>query len=381
MALSQSKNLKTEVKEALIDVLGKLKKLVGDSEAEREVEKARKGSGGPGDGVPVNINTGAASAVFPDSGPSKILEEHSRLLLEHKEGMSALQEEMAKCTQAIEEQRRSYATVAASTPHKLMQPLRPAVTHSALHSVVVTSEDNQETADEVLNRVRRTVDAKEGWVKVDRVRKAKDQKVLMGFGTVEDKRKVKERLSRKGTGLVVEDVKNKNPLLVLIGVLTINTDKEVLRALRNQHMNLFDGLDPGEARLQVKYRRKARNPHVAHVVLSASPALWARITGVGSVYIDLQRVRAEDQSPLLQCPRCLGFGQGRKFCKEEMDLCSHCGGPHLKSRCPDVLAGLSSSCRNCRWAKFGQVEHNKFSDDCPVRRKWDGIARSSVAYC
>ncbi|CAB3250177.1 unnamed protein product [Arctia plantaginis] len=126
MALSQSKNLKTEVKETLIDVLGKLKKLVGDSEAEREAEKGRKGSGGAGDGVPVNINTCASSAVPPDSGPSKILEEHSRLLLEHKEGMKALQEEMAKCTQAIEEQRRSYATVAASTPHKLMQPLRPA---------------------------------------------------------------------------------------------------------------------------------------------------------------------------------------------------------------------------------------------------------------
>ncbi|CAH2088587.1 unnamed protein product [Euphydryas editha] len=65
-------------------------------------------------------------------------------------------------------------------------------------------------------------------------------------------------------------------------------------------------------RLQVKYHRRARNPLTAHVVLSASPALWRRITEKGSVHIDLQRVRAEDQTPLVQCTRCLGCGHDRR---------------------------------------------------------------------
>ncbi|CAB3256933.1 unnamed protein product [Arctia plantaginis] len=132
LALSQSKNLKTEVKKTLVNVLNKFEKLVADSEAEYEAEKARKGSRGSGDGVPVNISTGTAAAVPPYAA-------------EHKEGMKALQGELARFSQEIREQRRSYASVTASRPQ---QPSGPA----ALHSVVVTSEDDQETADEVLGK-------------------------------------------------------------------------------------------------------------------------------------------------------------------------------------------------------------------------------------
>ncbi|CAH2100842.1 unnamed protein product [Euphydryas editha] len=239
----------------------------------------------------------------------------------------------------------------------------------ALHSVVVTSKDDKNTGEEVLGKVRQTLKAKVGWVKVDRVRKAKDRKVVMDFGTAEDRRKAKERLTKEGSGLTVADVKNRDPLLVLRDVLTMNTDGDIVKALRNQNRDLLDGLGPGDDRLEVRYGRRARNPHVANVALSASPTLWARITGVGSVHIDLQRVRAEDQSPLVQCTPCLGYGYGRKYCKDPADLCSHCGGPHLRSKCADWLAGSSPSSRNCRGAKLNNIEHNAFSDDCPVRKR------------
>ncbi|CAH2104969.1 unnamed protein product [Euphydryas editha] len=131
----------------------------------------------------------------------------------------------------------------------------------------------------------------------------------------------------EGMSLVVKEVKNRDPLLVLRGVLSSHTDEDIIKALRNQNRDLFNGLgNEGDRLLIIKYRRRARNPHVANIVLSASPTLWRRITDKGSVHIDLQRVRAEDQSPLVQCTRCLGYGHGRKFCKDPADLCSHCGG-------------------------------------------------------
>ncbi|CAH2095694.1 unnamed protein product [Euphydryas editha] len=374
-ALGLSRNLKTEVKDTVLDLLDRLKKLVADSEADLQAERARKGNGGPVSDAPMNITTDATFTVPPDSGMSKKLEEHSRLLLENNERMKVLQEQLVKCSQAAEVQQRSYANVVASKPQQ------PASRPAALHSVVVTSENDEETADEVLGKVRQAIDAKEGWVKVDRVRKAKDRKVIMGFGTVEERKKAQDRLAKKGSGLVVEEVKNRDPLLVLRGVLAVNTDGDVIKALRNQNRDLFNNLGPGEDRLLVKYRRRTRNPHLVNVVLSTSPTLWARITGVGSVHVDLMRVRAEDQSPLVQCTRCLGYGHGRKYCKDPADLCSHCGGPHLKAKCTDWLAGSPPSCRNCRRAKFDNIEHNAFSDDCPVRRRWDDLARSTVAYC
>ncbi|CAH2090549.1 unnamed protein product [Euphydryas editha] len=374
-AVSQSKNLRGDLKETILSSLDGLKKLVADAESALEAERARKGSGGSGGVASANITAAVAPAVSPDPGLSGKLDEHSRLLLESNRRMEALQEQLKRCSEAAKAaSQRTYTSVAAVMPQ---HPIKPA----ALHSVLISSSDEKETGEEVLNRVRKTIDAKEGWVKVERVRKAKDRRVIMGFGSAEERNKARDRMSREGSGLVVEEIKNRDPLLVLRGVLSVNTDEDILKALRSQNRDLFDDLGPLDDRLQIKYRRRARNPHVAHVVLSASPTLWGRITGMGSVHIDLQRVRAEDQSPLVQCSRCLGYGHRRKFCKDPADLCSHCGGPHLRSKCADWLAGSPPSCRNCRKAKLDNVEHNAFSDDCPVRRRWDDLARSSVAYC
>lgn len=248
-----------------------------------------------------------------------------------------------------------------------------------LHSVVITSADESETGEEVLGRVRTAVDAKEGWVTVQRVRKAKDRKVILGFSSKEDQNKVKERL--EGNNLLVEEVKNKDPLLVLRDVLNTNTNEDILRSLRNQNKGIFQGLDDEEKQIEIKYRRKARNPHTCHIVISTSPKAWKRALEQGALHVDLQRVRVADQSPLVQCTRCLGYGHTKKYCKEATDLCGHCGGPHLRAECADWLAGATPACKNCSRAGRERTGHDAFDRDCPVRQKWDAIARSAIAYC
>ncbi|KAL4705310.1 hypothetical protein ACJJTC_018996 [Scirpophaga incertulas] len=70
-----------------------------------------------------------------------------------------------------------------------------------------------------------------------------------------------------------------------------------------------------------------------------------------------------------------------KFCKETVEKCSHCGGPHVKNNCPDWLAGAAPTCCNCTTAKIEQNGHNAFSPECQVRRRWEALARAKVAYC
>lgn len=95
----------------------------------------------------------------------------------------------------------------------------------------------------------------------------------MGFGTKTERDKVKDRLGKDSTNLIVEDIKNKDPLLVLRNVLTMNSDEDIVRALRNQNREIFCSLDEGEDRVEVRYRRRARNSHTGHVVLSTSPKI------------------------------------------------------------------------------------------------------------
>ncbi|CAH2087484.1 unnamed protein product [Euphydryas editha] len=72
--------------------------------------------------------------------------------------------------------------------------------------------DEKETGDEVLSRIRKTINTKEGWIKVERVRKDKDRQIIMGFGSTEDRNEAKEGMGKEGTGVKVEDVKYRDPL-------------------------------------------------------------------------------------------------------------------------------------------------------------------------
>ncbi|CAH2216016.1 jg23122, partial [Pararge aegeria aegeria] len=165
-------------------------------------------------------------------------------------------------------------------------------------------------------------------------------------------------------------------------VLSYNTDQEVLRALEKQNKTIFKDLEEDREKLEICFRKKTRNPHANHIVLRVPPRIWQRMTGAEAVHIDLQRVRVVDHSPLVQCSLCLGYGHNRKLCKDTTTKCSHCGGPHIKADCADWIANTPPRCCNCTRAGLeGSAEHNAFSRDCPVRRKWDALARSSIAYC
>ncbi|KAL4720814.1 hypothetical protein ACJJTC_018966 [Scirpophaga incertulas] len=63
----------------------------------------------------------------------------------------------------------------------------------ALHSVIVASKEETWTGEEVLEKVWETMNAKDGWVTIDKVRKVKDRKVIISCGTEEERRRVKER--------------------------------------------------------------------------------------------------------------------------------------------------------------------------------------------
>ncbi|CAK1546359.1 unnamed protein product [Leptosia nina] len=275
---------------------------------------------------------------------------------------------------------KSYASVAATAVNKAENGKAKMEYEKAKYAITVASE-GKETSGEVLEEIRKVIDAKKTGIRVDRIRKIKDQRVVIGCEDREELEKVKNKL-KTNNKLLVEEASNKDPQIILKDVLSVHTDEELVAALKTQNKDLMKGMkkEDGE-RIRVRYRRKTRNPHTNHVVLLVPPKMWQNITETGRVHIDLQRVVAMDQTPLIQCSRCLGYGHGRRLCKEEQDTCSHCGGPHKKEACPENQSGTKPSCINCRRANMETVNHNAFEQECPVRRKWDRLARASVAYC
>ncbi|CAB3257804.1 unnamed protein product [Arctia plantaginis] len=192
--------------------------------------------------------------------------------------------------------------------------------------------------------------------------------------------KVRETIESRGGGLKAAPMRNKDPLVVLKEVYVEGEEEDLISAIYAQNKEIFKDLTEEEKRMVVKYRKRTRNPKTVHIILQVGPNIWRRMTEAGALYLDLQRVRVEDQSPLIQCTRCLAFGHGRKFCTESVDRCSHCGGPHLREKCADFVAGEEPRCCNCSHSGLRKTGHSAFSAECPTRTKWDYLARANTAY-
>lgn len=273
--------------------------------------------------------------------------------------------------QSAPQPKLSYAQIIKTPP-----PPRPN------HTLIVTSTNPRNTGDNVIELIRTALDMKNTGAKVDRVRKAKHQKVVLSCSTKEDLHLVRSRV-QTNKYLKVEVAKNNNPLIIIKDVLSYHSDTEIVEHLLVQNKHLLQGVDLKETTIKVRYRKRARNPHECHPVLELSPSLHKRFVEAGKLYIGLQRRPVADQSPLVQCTKCLGFGHTKAICQEKVDLCSHCGLAHLWEKCPSRTEGKPPTCRNCSKAhgESSDIAHNAFSDQCREKQKWDAIARSRITYC
>ncbi|XP_039764351.1 uncharacterized protein LOC120636856 [Pararge aegeria] len=361
--LEQSGNIKATIKETLIECLSGLYTI-----ALRLNDKA-----------PCPVVQTAPVADFA----KEVLEEirkQSDLVVAARTDMGAVRETVEKLNDDINKNTLggiSYAAMAATTKSAKTSFSQP----ERVHSLIVSSVDAHDTSDDVIVKIRTAVSAKISGLRVDRLRKVRDQKVVLGCQTQEELAKVADKLRSGNPTLLIEEKANKDPLIIIKNVLSYNTDEDITGALKNQNAHLLAGIPEGNYRAVVRYRRKARNPLECHAVLQVSPSVWQNLTQAGKVHVDLQRVQVEDQSPLIQCTRCLSYGHGRKLCTEAADQCSHCTGPHLRRDCPHWMAGEKATCRNCQAAKLDKLDHDTFDKECPIRKKWDRLARLSVAYC
>ncbi|GBP90792.1 Retrovirus-related Pol polyprotein from type-1 retrotransposable element R1 [Eumeta japonica] len=236
----------------------------------------------------------------------------------------------------------NYAEVAAK-PKPVDAALKripgPEIRTGAGHTLIISSRIENHTAEQVFTKLRSVVDAREMGVAVDRLRKARNQKVVVSCSSAEDAKKIEERLKMRGADLRVSKPEKRLPTVVIRDVLRVNTDEDVVRSLRTQNKHITEGLNWDKQRAKVCYRRRARNNLECHPVLEVTPELYQRLMEAGYVYVGLQRRPVCDQSPLVQCSRCLGFGHGKQYCKDVSDKCAHCGGDHMVAKCQTRSAG------------------------------------------
>ncbi|CAB3258798.1 unnamed protein product [Arctia plantaginis] len=181
----------------------------------------------------------------------KKLEENERLIKENGKVIQEIKERIGRQEEREKERERrepsTYAGAVAGRPGAQL-PER-----TTLHSVAVTSKDEKDTGEQVLERLRKVANEDEGWVKVEKLRKAKDRRIIIGYRTEEDRKRAQKRLEEREKSLTVEEIKNKDPLLILYNVLKNLKDEELTSAIRARNRDVFRGLKPEHDRMS---RRK-----------------------------------------------------------------------------------------------------------------------------
>lgn len=396
--MEQSGNIKTSIKEKVTENLRKMYKVVLDMKQEQKTEilqlekrhadelLALAGSAGGNPAVDAALERVSkeikelTEAVHKLKTPAVVLPEMKELVEAVKEqGLNAA--ESRRHIEAISVQMNEHCNNLQTVKAVEGRPsYAEMASRATTHSIIVSSTSEEDTSEEVLNKIRTTMDARTSGVQVDGVRKVRNRRVLLSCQSEAQISRVKERL-RNSEILRTEEATNKDPLVIIKDVFNYNTDEDILKSLKTQNKHIVGDISEGDYRVAVRYRKKARNPLQGHVVLRVSPKVWSRLLDAGEVHIDLQRRPVRDQTPLVQCTKCLGFGHGRRLCKEAEICCSYCAGPHLRADCPAWTLGDFPTCRNCMHAKYERTDHGAFDDNCPIKIKWDALARSSVAYC
>lgn len=266
----------------------------------------------------------------------------------------------------------TYAQVAA-------RPKPPTLPN---HTLIISSKDPRSTSDNVIERVQIALDFKNTGARVDRCRKARNQKVVLSCASKEDLAMVKRRVdSTKDLQGTVPS--SGNPLACIKNVLASHSDVDIIEMLKKQNKHLLHDVDMAGQTMKVRYRKRARNALECHPVVELSPVVWRKLTEAGKVHLGIRRSQIEDQSPLVQCTKCLGYGHTRSVCRENKDFCCYCSGTHTGRDCPVRANSGPPTCINCVRAKREKADlaHVAFRETCPERQRWDFIARSRISYC
>ncbi|KAL0808747.1 hypothetical protein ABMA28_012428 [Loxostege sticticalis] len=304
---------------------------------------------------------------------------------ETKEKIGELLEPIARSVERVEARIRNERPGETRSPPSLPSAQTPVqgkstyanIVRTPRFPVIVESRDPRATSQDVLGSLKNKVDVITLGVGVSSVHRLRDQRVAVNCDTEESQRKFRNAIKESASDLNATTKQPRNPLVRLIGVAGDLNDAKLVDAIKCQNSNLLVAV-PDDAAVRVQRRAKGRTPQLSNVILEVDPPVWSAICNK-KVRVGYQTVMAVDQSPIVQCYRCLTYGHLAKDCKEK-ETCGYCAGNHDTRGCPNREG--PPRCRNCVGAPGEPLAgHPAYSHECPQWQRWDAIARRAVRYC
>lgn len=150
------------------------------------------------------------------------------------------------------------------------------------------------------------------------------------------------------------NVRKPEPLKAVITILGVEEEEckgDLIKSMMSQNPELTslvpDGGNVKDYIRVVRYARMGANARLWKVFIMVSANARVRLNELKQVYIGYKRVRVVDDTPLLQCFKCLGFGHLSMHCKNT-ERCGYCAEGHRTNECPVKNECSKYKCYNCK---------------------------------
>ncbi|XP_026331164.1 uncharacterized protein LOC113238556 [Hyposmocoma kahamanoa] len=225
----------------------------------------------------------------------------------------------------------------------------PLVCPSKTSSIAIYPANKDTSSDVTKKILQNLIKPEELKLHISGMRKTKGGGVVISSERKDDLIKLKQSEQLKTSGLKVEDATKKRPKVIVLGVPSTISDKDLLECLYEQ--NISD-----------KHPSLTRNTLESSIKLSHKSGKKNEPT----FFINWTSCPVRDYTIVTRCYKCQQYGHSAKFCRDTESTCGHCGCTgHSIKECSKHAE--PAKCATC--IRFNKPANHKTGDEqCPARK-------------
>lgn len=255
----------------------------------------------------------------------------------------------------------SFADKVKNGSNSYIQPLN-------ISSVTIYPNDKLKSSEETKCLVQKIIRPEEMKLRVRGLRKTKNGGVIISTDTKDDIEKLKQSVQITNSGLTIDETHKRRPRVVVVGVPTSMSDKEVFTCLF--HQNLSDSLQDANLEsflgsIKLSHKSGKKEADTCNYVIEVTAAIRKALITKDRVYLNWSSCPIKDFTLVTRCYKCQQYGHAAKSCRETSPTCGHCCElGHSIKECPKKFQ--EPKCATClRFKK--PSNHSTGAADCPAK--------------
>jgi hypothetical protein len=228
-------------------------------------------------------------------------------------------------------------------------------------------------------------------VEINSVKNISKGGLLINCGKSEDMSKIVDKIKAKTQDIEAKIAEKKAPKIVVYDVSEDISKEEILREIvgknqliENYFQNQSEEQIKDELKIKFNIKRRTKN-HSNNWVIEISPKLKREVLNkMERIAIGWKMCEKADYVHVIKCFKCNGFGHIARDCSQQENSCGNCGQTHKTNECD--LTVNEPFCTNCektnRFRKTDKYSttHTCFSKECKSLERIKNIIIAKTDY-